>query len=191
LRTRATVVGNICNASPAGDTIGACIVFDGVLQVHGVNGLRQEALATFFRGPGRTVLQPGDIAAAIHLPLPPQGHAARYIKLGRNAIGDLAIVGVTALGYPDPAAPSGYRFRLALASVAPVPLVPVQAEAILAEEPINETVIARASQAAMEACTPIDDVRSSARYRQLMARNLTRQALTEVWAQLRRRSGGQ
>jgi CO/xanthine dehydrogenase FAD-binding subunit len=181
LRTRATIVGNICNASPAGDTIGSCMVLDGSLRVHGVDGVRQEPLRTFFHGPGKTVLKPGDIATAILFPVPPQHYTARYIKLGRNAIGDLAIVGVTALGYPDSSAPSGYRFRLALASVAPVPYRPTQAENILAENPITAATIAAAAQAAMEACAPIDDVRGSARYRKLMVWNLVRKAVSEVW----------
>jgi carbon-monoxide dehydrogenase medium subunit len=185
LRTRATLVGNICNASPAGDTIGACLVLEGSLSIHGVAGVRQEPLRTFFRGPGKTVLKPGDIATAIRFPLPPPAYAAKYIKLGRNAIGDLAIVGVTALGYPDSSAPSGYRFRLALASVAPIPLRSTLAEVILAENPITETILAEAAQAAMEACTPIDDVRSSARYRKLMVRNLTKKALSEVWQKIK------
>jgi carbon-monoxide dehydrogenase medium subunit len=184
LRTRATIVGNICNASPAGDTTGACLVLGGSLRVHGIDGVREEPLSSFFRGPGQTALKPGDIATALLLPIPPKDYAAKYIKLGRNAIGDLAIVGVTALGYPDHDVPSGYRFRLALASVAPVPLVPTQAEMILAETPITETTINEAAQAAMDACTPIDDVRSSARYRSLMVRNLTKKALTEVWEQI-------
>ncbi len=184
LRSRATIVGNICNASPAGDTVGACIVLDGSLRVHGVDGTRLEPLRTFFRGPGKTVLKPGDIATAIVFPLPPKNHAAKYIKLGRNTIGDLAIVGVTALGYPDGETPSGYRFRLALASVAPTPLAPKEAEAILAEELITEATIEKAAEAAMNACHPIDDVRGSARYRKLMVRNLTRKAVSEVWKEL-------
>jgi CO/xanthine dehydrogenase FAD-binding subunit len=180
LRTRATIAGNICNASPAGDTLGACLVLEGSLLVHGLEGTREVPLSTFFTGPGQTALKPGDIAVAIKFSIPPQGCAARYIKLGRNTIGDLAIVGVTALGYPDSSAPSGYRFRLALASVAPVPLVPLQAQAILAEQPITEASIAEAARAAADACTPIDDVRGSARYRKLMVRNLTKRAVTEV-----------
>jgi CO/xanthine dehydrogenase FAD-binding subunit len=184
LRTRATIVGNICNASPAGDTIGACLVLGGILRVHGMDGMRQEPLSTFFLGPGQTGLKSGDVATAITFPVPPKDYAAKYVKLGRNAIGDLAIVGVTALGYPDSSAPSGYRFRLALASVAAVPLVPLQAQAILAEQPITEASIAEAAQAAMDACTPIDDVRGSARYRKLMVRNLTRRAVTEVWGRI-------
>lgn len=186
LRTRATLVGNICNASPAGDTIGACLVLTGSLQVHGVNGVRLEPLSGFFRGPGKTALNPGDVATALIFPIPPLNYAAKYIKLGRNAIGDLAIVGVTALGYPDSSAASGYRFRLALASVAPVPLRPTPAEMILAEKPINESTIAEAATAAMEASAPIDDVRGSARYRKLMVRNLTRQAITEVWERIKK-----
>ena len=185
LRARATIVGNICNASPAGDTIGACLVLNGTLRIHGVDGEREQPLSTFFVGPGQPNLEAGDITTAITFPVPPKGYRAKYIKLGRNAIGDLAIVGVTALGYPDESAPSGYRFRLALASVAPVPLIPAQADAILAGKPINEASIAEAAGAAMEACTPIDDVRGSARYRKMMVKNLTRRAITEIWEQIK------
>jgi CO/xanthine dehydrogenase FAD-binding subunit len=185
LRTRATVVGNICNASPAGDTTGASIVLDGVLTVHGANGVRTEPLKTFFLGPGKTVLKPGDIVTAITYPLPPKGWAGKYIKLGRNALSDLSIVGVTVLGYPDGSTKSGFRFRIALASVAPVPFVAAAAEDILAEKPINDAVLDEAAAAAMDGCTPIDDVRSSARYRKLMVRNLARKALAEVWAKIK------
>ena len=184
LRTRATIVGNICNASPAGDTIGACLIFGGVLHIHGVSGLRQEPLSAFFLGPGKTTLKPGDIVTAIHFPLPPKGCAGKYIKLGRNQLSDLSIVGVTALGYPDTNCPSGYRFRLALASVAPVPLVPVEAETYLANNPVTLDAIREAAQLASEACSPIDDVRGSARYRKRMVRNLSAKALTEVWEKL-------
>ena len=181
LRNRATIVGNICNASPAGDTIGACLVFGGILRIHGVNGPREEALSTFFKGPGKTTLQPGDIVTAIHLPLPPKDCAGRYMKLGRNQLSDLSIVGVTALGYRDPACSSGYRFRLALASVAPVPLMATEVETYLANNPVTPDAIHEAARLAMEACTPIDDVRGSARYRKAMVRNLTRKALDKVW----------
>lgn len=81
LRTRATLAGNICNASPAGDTIGACLALAGYLRVHGVDGLRQEPLRTFFLGPGQTILQPGDIVTAVLFPVPPSGYVAKYIKL--------------------------------------------------------------------------------------------------------------
>jgi len=184
LRNRATVVGNICNASPAGDTIGACLVYEGIMIIYGPSGRREESLRTFFKGPGQTVLSPGDIALAIRLPIPPAGHAGRYLKLGRNRLSDLAIVGVTALGYPDTETASGFRFRLALAAVAPTPLIPNEAEKILTEGPLDSATIDKAAEAAMNASSPIDDVRGSARYRRMMVRNLTRQAVESVVSEL-------
>ena len=106
-------------------------------------------------------------------------------RQARNAGGDLAIVGVTAWGCRDSGMPSGFRFRLALASVAPVPLRPETAERILAEQPVSEATIEAAARAAMADARPIDDARGSARYRRLMVRNLTRQAVTDVWQTIR------
>ncbi len=184
LRNRATIIGNICNASPAGDTIGTCMALDGVLKVHGVDGIREIPLSNFFLGPGKTVLKAGDVVVSITLPVPPAGMFGVYKKLGRNTIGDLSIVGVTVLGYPCKESPSGYRFRIALASVAPVPFEALKAEAVLSEKTITAEVIAEAAQVAMDSVTPIDDVRGSARYRKFMVRNLTREAITEVFSKI-------
>jgi carbon-monoxide dehydrogenase medium subunit len=184
LRTRATIVGNICNASPAGDTIGACLVFGGVLHIHSVAGRCEEPLFSFFRGPGKTTLRPGDIVTAIHLPLPPKDCAGKYMKLGRNQLSDLSIVGVTVLGHKDTTCSSGYRFHLALASVAPVPLMVGEVEIYLANNLVTPDALHEAARLAMEACSPIDDVRGSARYRKQMVRNLSLKALTEVWKML-------
>lgn len=184
LRTRATIAGNICNASPAGDTIGACLLLNGSLHIHSPQGLRQEPLNQFFLGPGKTTLKPGDIVTAIHFPPPPEGGAGKYIKLGRNRLSDLSIVGVTAFGYPDGDLPSGYRFRLALASVAPVPLLVPQVEELLSQGSVTPDALQEAGRLAAEACSPINDVRGSARYRVQMVRNLSVRALTEVWERL-------
>jgi carbon-monoxide dehydrogenase medium subunit len=180
LRNRATVVGNICNASPAGDTIGACLLFNGVLTVHGINGAHQEPLHSFFKGPGMTSLEPGDVVVSLHLPVPPEGFVGRYLKLNRNKSSDLAIVGVTAAAFPNAANPSGITVRVALASVAPVPLMVNGVEEFFNENTISDASIAQAAHIAMDACAPIDDVRGSARYRKLMVRNLTKQALTSI-----------
>jgi carbon-monoxide dehydrogenase medium subunit len=184
LRTRATIVGNICNASPAGDTIGACLVLGGTLKIHGVDDLRQAPLATFFLGPGKTVLQAGDIVTAVTFPPPPEGSAGTYYKLGRNKWSDLSIVGVTVYGYPDATAASGYRFHIALASVAPVPLVVTSAQEYLANHPVSPEAYKEAARLAQEACRPIDDVRGSARYRKAMVRRLTEKGLLTVWAKI-------
>jgi len=161
-------------------------VLDGVLHIHGTNGTRQEPLPTFFLGPGKTALKPGDIVTAISFPLPPKGCAGTYQKLGRNKLSDLSIVGVTVLGHPDPNLPSGYRFRIVLASVAPVPLIAAKAEAVLAEQAITPESIDQAAHLASEASTPIDDIRGSARYRKLMVKNLTKMALNEVWKKIQK-----
>lgn len=182
LRSRATIVGNICNASPAGDTIGACLVLDGTLNVHGLDGSRQLSLSSFFLGPGKTTLKPGDIVTSIIFPPPPVGAAGVYIKLGRNTWSDLSIVGVTAYGYPDPSLPSGWRFRVALASVAPTPLLVAAVEEYLAANAATPEAFQQAARLAQAACNPIDDVRGSARYRKAMVRKLTEKALLQTWA---------
>jgi len=184
LRNRATIVGNLCNASPAGDTCGAALVYQAKLQLYANGREKVLPLAEFFLAPGKTLLQPGEIVTGLQLPLPPAGQRARYLKLGRNTQSDLSIVGVAVMGYPDTGAASGFAFRIVLASVAPVPLVAVEAQTVLSQKPINEETIEAAARAASQACQPIDDVRASAEYRQQMAHALTRRALHEVWQQL-------
>ncbi|MBN1563016.1 MAG: xanthine dehydrogenase family protein subunit M, partial [Anaerolineae bacterium] len=184
LRSRATMGGNLCNASPAADTAPAALVLAAHCVVWGPDGERMIPANDFFRGVRKTALQPGEFLTRIDIPLPPEGWAGRYIKLGRNAGGDLAIVGVAVMGYPDNTAASGYRFRLALASVAPTPIrVPV-AESLLADQAITDTTLAEAARAAEDTAKPIDDLRGSARYRKAMVRNLTRRALDDVWQQV-------
>jgi carbon-monoxide dehydrogenase medium subunit len=184
LRTRATLGGNLANASPAADTAPAALVLGATCVISGPEGERTIPIEAFFLGVRKTALQPGEFLTRIDLPLPPDGWAGRYLKLGRNASGDLAIVGVAVMGYPDQTAASGFRFRIALASVAPTPIRVPAGEALLADQPVTSDTIALAAEAAAEAARPIDDLRGSARYRTAMCRNLTRRALGEVWAAL-------
>ncbi len=184
LRTRATIVGNICNASPAGDTIGACMLLGGVLHIHGYEGNRLEPLTTFFTGPGKTRLKPGDIVTSIQFPVSPRGTVGKYLKHGRNQLSDLSIVGITVVGSPAKELASGYRIKLALASVFPVPLIVTKVEELLGSKPINLDTINEAGRIAESSCEPIDDVRGSSRYRRKMAKNLSIRALSMVWKQL-------
>jgi len=184
LRTRATIIGNICNASPAGDTIGACLLYNGRLFVHSVDGFKELSLNSFFLAPGKTILEPGDVVIGIKLPIPPSSSKGVYLKLGRNRLSDLSIVGVTVVGNYDKKSPSGYHFRLALASVAPVPLEVTEVSIFLAEPLLDVGRISNAAQLAENAAQPIDDIRGSARYRKEMVRVLSNRALTHVWKQL-------
>jgi carbon-monoxide dehydrogenase medium subunit len=185
LRTRATMGGNLCNGSPAADTAPAALVLAANMILHGRRGERVAPIAEFFVGPGKTAIKPGEFLLRIEIPPAPKGAVGRYIKLGRNILGDLAIVGVAVLGYPDRRAKSGYSFRIALASVAPTPIRVPEAEAILAESPLTPDVIKAAATAAMETAKPIDDVRSSATYRKAMVKNLTRRAIQSVVDEMR------
>jgi carbon-monoxide dehydrogenase medium subunit len=167
LRTRATLGGNLCNASPAADTAPAALVLGANLVLHGRRGERVVPIDEFFLGPGKTAIKPGEFLVRIEIPPMPKGAVGRYMKLGRNAHGDLAIVGVAVLGYPDKKTKSGFGFRIALASVAPTPIRAPDAEAILSASPITPEVIQAAADAAMETAKP-------------MVRALTRRAVMQV-----------
>jgi len=184
LRNRATLGGNLCNGSPAADTAPATLLLEGRIVLYGQNGEREVPADEFFLGPGKTAMQAGELMTAVRFPILPAGGAGKYLKLGRNKAGDLAIAGVAVFGFPDGTA-SGYRFRIGLASVAPVPLRAREAEEVLAANPPGEETFALAAEKAMEAASPIDDVRASAAYRKAMVRALTLRALREVWAQMK------
>lgn len=201
LRNRATLGGNLCNGSPAADTGPATLILGGRIVLYspspptlrlrsgqagsGQCGEREVEAGEFFLGPGETAMQAGEFMTAVRFPTPPAGSAGRYLKLGRNRAGDLSIVGVAVFGFPDEAASFGYCFRIALASVAPVVLRPLEAEEALAANPPGEKTFALAAEKAMEAASPITDVRASRAYRSAMVRALTLRGLQEVWERLR------
>ena len=184
LRNRASIGGNLCNGSPCADTAPATLVLEGRVVLFGPGGEREVPLGEFFLGPGETALQAGELMTAIRYPTLPAGAVGRYLKLGRSKIGDLAVVSVAVFGFPDGTALSGYRFRIALGSVAPVVLRAPEAEAVLAADSPGEATFALAAEKAMATASPIDDVRGGAAYRSAMVRNLTLRGLREVWGQI-------
>jgi carbon-monoxide dehydrogenase medium subunit len=188
IRNRATIGGNLCNASPCADTTAAILALEGRVVLQGPGGPRDLPAEEFFVGPGKTALQPAEFLTAIRLPTPPPDSVGTYIKLGRSKAGDLALVAVAILGFPDPSAASGYRFRIALASVGPTVFRAVEAEGLLATEAPAKVSFALAAQKAMEAAHPISDVRGTAAYQRAMVRNLTLRGLQQIWTEL---AGGQ
>lgn len=179
VRNRATIGGNICNASPSADTVPALLVLGAMAWVFGGGEEKAVPLDTFFTGPGKTMLGPGNILTSIQVPLSPAGSAHRYLKLGRVRAADLALVGVAVLGFPQPGNPSGYGFRIALGAVAPTPIRAPEAEALLAES-VDDEAVEKAALAAMRTAKPISDVRAKAEYRSAMVRVLTRRGIQEV-----------
>ncbi len=185
IRNRATLGGNLCNASPCADTAPATLVLDAQFILQGPDGERAVPANEFFLGPGRTALRPGEFMIAIRCPPPRARVAASYQKLGRSKAGDLALVSVAAVGSPDDSVPSGFLFRVGLGSVAPTPIRAPQAEDILATKPPGAATFALAADAARSAASPITDVRGTAEYQLAMVRALTLRGLRATWDRLR------
>ena len=162
IQNRATVAGNICNASPAADTVPALLVHGATVVCAGPTP-RSVPLSAFLVGPGRTSLEHGAWVESIRLPdIGPNGSC--YLKLGRTRGVDLALVGVACAMTPQWA-------RLAFASVGPTAVViDVDVPAQGAELP------AEAVDMIEERLRPIDDLRASASYRRAMALVLARRA---------------
>lgn len=183
LRNRATVGGNVCNASPAADSVPALLCYEASVHIFGTDGDRTLPLAEFITGPGRTALQRGELVTAITVPAPARGAAGKFLKLGRTAVGDISVMNVAVLGWPDDEMPSGSQWRIALGSVAPTVIRAPEAERILAAN-TSMAGIEAAAQAASDASRPIDDIRATAAYRRDMVRVLTRRGVEGVLAEI-------
>jgi carbon-monoxide dehydrogenase medium subunit len=183
IRNRATIGGNLCNASPCADTAPAILVLEAEVLVFGPQGERAIAAGDFFLGPGRTSIQPGEFMTGLRIPPAPAGVAARYLKLGRCRTGDLSLVGVGVYAF-GPGNGAGYEFRIALGSVAPTPVRASEAEAWLRNVEAGDEAFEGAAERARAAASPISDVRGTADYQRAMVRTLTLRGLREVWGQL-------
>lgn len=177
IQGRASLGGNLCNASPAADSIPALIVHDAAALIAGPTGARTLPVARFCVAPGRTALRPDELLVALRLPLPPAGFGAAYLRfIPRNEM-DLAVAGV---GAAVVLSEDGSRFtdvRLALAAVGPTPIVVEGAGAALAGKPVDDQTIQLAAEMASAAARPIDDVRGKERQRRHLCAVLTRRAL--------------
>ena len=175
LRNRATMAGNLCNASPAADTAVALLVLDAAVVAVGPAGTRTIPIATFFIAPGRTALAPGELVTEVVVPGKSMGAKGSYLRLSRRRGMDLATVGVLVARIGDGGNP---RHRMALAAVAPTPLRVLEVEALLDRE--GGGAAGEAAALAQAACSPITDIRGSAEYRREMVGVLTRRAVAAL-----------
>lgn len=182
LRNRATVGGNLCNASPAADSAPALICYGASAHIFGPDGQRKVPLEQFFLGPGKTALQRGELLTGVTVPFV-RGAAGHFLKLGRTTLGDISLMNVAVLGWPDSAAPSGSSWRIALGSVAPTVIRAPEAERLLSQD-VSPAGLEAASQAAAAAARPIDDIRATAAYRKDMVRVLTRRGVERVLSEM-------
>lgn len=179
VRNRATVVGNVCRASPSADTLPALIADDAVLQIFGSAGRRSCKVEDFCQGPGRTLLGSDEIVTHIEIPAPAARTGKAYLKHGRRSQMELATVGVAVRVTLDSSGKIS-DVAVVLAAVAPVPLRSLQAESVLKHQLPTSALIAEAGIAAARDARPISDVRSSADYRREMVRVLTERALHQA-----------
>ena len=177
IRNVATLGGNLCNASPSADTALPLLVLGAQAVIAGPRGERTIPLEEFFRGPGRTALQPGELLKAVTVPRLPPHSGSFYLRHTPRARMDLAVVGVAA-AVTVTADGSIVSARLALGAVAPVPLRARQAEALLAGQILTDELCRDVGAAAAREAEPIDDQRAPADYRRHLVDVLTRRALS-------------
>ena len=184
IQSRATLGGNLCNASPAADSSPALMALGATLRIAGPAGERTLPVADFFVGPGQNALQPGEILVSVRIPpLPPRSAAFYHRFIPRNEM-DIAVASAGVYLALDDAGRIADA-RVALGAVAPTPiLVPAARDALLGREPGAES-FAAAGEAARAAARPIDDMRGSVAQRRHLARVLTVRALESTLRRIR------
>ena len=171
IRNMGTIGGNICTASPAGDTLPPLYVLDACVILHSANRVREIPIGAFITGPGKTGLNKGEILTGVRVKKPSGYTLHHYEKVGQRRALACCVAGMAAV---IKVSPSGIieAARLAWGSVAPTVAVFPDVEASLIGCPLSPAVLEQAAVLARKAVTPIDDVRASADYRRLVAGNL-------------------
>jgi carbon-monoxide dehydrogenase medium subunit len=177
IQSRASVGGNLCNASPAADSIPALIAHEAVAVIAGREGTREVPVEKFCTGPGRTGLARGEFLLALRLPPPKPHTGSLYVRfIPRNEM-DIAVVGVGVAVTLDEGRSRCTAARVALGAVAPTPLLVPEAAAALVDGALTDNQIANAAALARAAARPISDMRGDADYRRHLVGVLTRRAL--------------
>jgi CO/xanthine dehydrogenase FAD-binding subunit len=172
IRNRATIAGNLCNASPAADSAPALLIYNAQVKCISPQGERLLPLHDFILGPGKTALARDELVKSIVIPIPPKTQGAAFARLARRRGVDLATINLCCQ-----VTTSGLT-RFALGAVGPVPFVVEEPDRVLASTSISaEQKKARIAQL-MERATPISDVRASKEYRQAMLTVLGQRALS-------------
>jgi len=176
VRTAATIGGNLANASPAADLATPLLAMDAQLLLQSAKGKRVVALKDFFKGPGQTVLKPGELITEVSVPMP-KGKTV-FLKLGRRKAMTLSVVNVAVRLHM--AGKKCQEARIAIGSVAPRPLRCTKAEGLLQGKAVDKALIAECAAEAMAASKPVDDQRATAWYRKQAGNVLVARALAQA-----------
>ena len=177
IQTRASVGGNLCNSSPAADTIPALIAHSVTCVVAGPKGERQVKVEEFCTAPGRNVLQPGELLATLVFPPPAKKSSSGYERfIPRNEM-DIAVVGAGSWIQLSADGETVEKARIGIGAVAPTPRFADEASRWLAGQPATEDVFARAGELARQVAAPISDMRGTAEYRMHLVGVLVKRTL--------------
>ena len=177
IQGRASIGCNLCNASPAADSIPALIAHAAVCVIAGPNGVRELPVEQFCVAPGRNALQAGEFLVSLKIPAVKPGFGAAYLRfIPRNEM-DIAVVGAGVAVQLDESRSKFVAARVALGAVAPTPLYIPEAGAALVGKPVNATTIAEAAKIAQAAARPISDMRGTAEYRKHLSAVMARRAI--------------
>ena len=180
IQYRASLGGNLCNASPAADSIPALIVHRAVCVIAGPNGMRSLPVEQFCVAPGKSALEAGELLVAVHVPPPGPNFGAHYLRfIPRNEM-DIAVVGAGASVTLDDLKGKILSARIALGAVAPTPLFVEEAGAFLAGKEFTQENLREAARIAQAAARPISDLRGTAEHRKHLCAVLTRRALEKA-----------
>ena len=164
---RASLGGNLCNGSPAGDSVPAMVAAGAVATIQGPGGRRELAVEDVPAGPGKTNLKPGEILVSFAFPARPAGSGDAYLRMIPRTEMDIAVVGVgvslTIAGGKCTAA------RVGLGAVAPTVLRVDAAAKALVGSTLDDAALDAAAEACRAACNPIDDKRGTIAYRKQVA----------------------
>ena len=179
IQGRATIGGNLCNSAPSADAVPVLIANRAICNIASTKGTRSIPVEDFCTGPGKNILDADEILVSLHFPTPPKGFGARYIRfIPRNEM-DIAVVGAGVSVVLDQSGKIS-NAKIALASVAPTPIVINDAsDCLIGQEP-TESVISNAGQIARNSIKPITDMRGTIEFRQQLSDVLTRRALTDA-----------
>jgi aerobic carbon-monoxide dehydrogenase medium subunit len=181
IRNTATIGGNICRASPSGETLPALLVLEAKGNLAFADKESREAFTSFFSGPGKTSLGAKGLLTGIEIPYPAAGSRGVYLKHAVRGAMDIAMVGVAVLITPDAAKNNVQDVRIGLGAVAPTPIRAAKTEALLRGKPLTPALLKQAAAMAASEASPIDDQRSSAEYRRWIVEALTRRGLAQTW----------
>ena len=180
IQSRASVGGNLCNASPAADSIPALIVNNAICNISGQKGSRAIPVEEFCVAPGKNTLQAGELLVSIQVPTPKENFGAHYLRfIPRNEM-DIAEVGAGASVVLDSDRKRFVSARITLGAVAPTPLLASSAGDFLAGKAITLANIKEATRIAQSVAKPITDLRGTVEHRKHLVAVLVERALDKA-----------